>query len=425
MSIKDLTINFSPYILLYLYLYTFMISACTETVPMALSNDHAIESSQNQNQDMRLLSWLDQKLAMIDQKSTDPLKDQSIPIENQKNDQANLSLDQSTPNPDQSLSNPDQSTPNPDQMIPQICDCFDGNGTYCTQAVLAYAQSQNCIAPNAPSNSALLSCTDGQWAVAENCINGCQSGEIASNDECSLATCDCFVRVAWCGASAGRHGMSELGCQVPLIPEHDNDILGCENGQWIVKQACENGCVEEATGTPDYCRPNQANQVENWPACADHPNLLKAGLDPEASDRLRCVGITNDQISQTIGNAVASAGYHAADGNVDGHPYCAAVDIRTRGMNENEILNLLDRLGRNGFAAWYRKPGSDGWPANQSPHIHAVFAGVRMKAQLREQVRDFLVGKNGLSSHRAYQFWDIPNEVQDLIRNLFLRHYTP
>jgi hypothetical protein len=89
------------------------------------------------------------------------------------------------------------------------------------------------------------------------------------------------------------------------------------------------------------------------------------------------------------------------------------------------VRALLDQLGRNGFAAWYRQPGSDGWPSSQSPHIHAVFAGVRMKSQLRGQVRDFLENRNGLSSHSIYRFWDIPVEVKSLISELFSRHYTP
>ncbi len=327
---------------------------------------------------------------------------------------------------DQSIVDQQITMPMPDALTPSPCVCFEGNGSYCSANVQAYAQQENCIAPNeAFQEQALLSCQDGQWQLEQACDHGCISGETSGADECALPICECFVRVAWCGASAGRHGQSELNCQVPLIPEHDNDILGCQNGQWIVKEACENGCVEEATGTPDYCRASQSNEAPNWPACEHHATLLANGLHPEASDRLRCAGVTAAQISQTIGNAPASAGYHAADGTADGHQYCAAVDIRTRNLNEQQILALLDALGRNGFAAWYRQPGSDGWPANQSPHIHAVFAGIRMKAQLREQVRDFLVNKNGLSSHRIYRFWTIPQAIKDHIRTLFLRHYTP
>jgi hypothetical protein len=153
--------------------------------------------------------------------------------------------------------------------------------------------------------------------------------------------------------------------------------------------------------------------------------LLKYGLHPEASDRLRCSGVTASRISQTIGNAPASAGFHAEDGTTNGDPYCAAVDLRVLDLSTTEIKTLLDKLGRNGFAAWYRQPGHDGWPSNQAPHIHAVFAGIVMKSVLRAQVRDYLVGLNGLSSHTAYKFWQPDQTVHDIVSLLFQRHYTP
>ena len=112
--------------------------------------------------------------------------------------------------------------------------------------------------------------------------------------------------------------------------------------------------------------------------------------------------MTANRITQTIGSALASAGYHASDGTSNGQYYCAAVDLRTRDLSTAQVRSLLEQLGRNGFAAWYSQPGADGWPSSQSPHIHAVFAGVRMKSQLRGQVRDFLESRNGLSSYSAY-----------------------
>jgi hypothetical protein len=161
-----------------------------------------------------------------------------------------------------------------------------------------------------------------------------------------------------------------------------------------------------------------------WPTCP-HRGLLHAGLHPEASDRLRCAGVTSDRISQTIGSAPASAGYHAADGTADGLPYTAAVDLRTRDLSTAEIRALLGALAQHGFAAWYRQPGADGWPASEAPHIHAVFAGVVMKSQLRSQVRDYLVGRNGLSSHGAYRFYTPTAMELATVRLLFTRHYTP
>lgn len=314
-------------------------------------------------------------------------------------------------------------------QMPEMCACYAGEGQYCASLVQAYASDQGCVLPQLTLGDRLWSCrltADGesQWSEGELCEHGCEAGELASADHCGLPLCDCFVRVSWCGASAGRHAEENLGCRVPLLPDRDNDLLGCDNGTWIVLESCEYGCLEQATGTPDACRLFPDLGEEQWPECPSE-SLLHSGLHPEASDRLRCAGVTESRISQTIGSAPASAGYHAADGTANGLDYCAAVDLRTRDLSTAQILELLDRLGRNGFAAWYRQPGADGWPSSQSPHIHAVFAGVEMKSQLREQVRDFLENKNGLSSHTQYQFWDIPVEIKSLIAELFGRHYTP
>jgi len=128
--------------------------------------------------------------------------------------------------------------------------------------------------------------------------------------------------------------------------------------------------------------------------------LLHWGLHPRASDGLRAAGVASWRITQTIGNAPASAGYHAQDGSVNGAPYTAATDISTSGMTATQIHNLLERLAKVGFAGWYRKNGVDGWSG--ANHIHVVYANCKMKSQLRAQVRSFLVGRNGLVSNRVY-----------------------
>ena len=102
-----------------------------------------------------------------------------------------------------------------------------------------------------------------------------------------------------------------------------------------------------------------------------------------------------------------------------------AVDIRVGGMNETQIKARLNKLASHGFAVWYRKPGSDGWPSSGAPHIHAVFAGVKMKAELRGQVRDWLNGRNGLSSHTTYRFWTPTAAMKKIVELLFERNYTP
>jgi hypothetical protein len=130
--------------------------------------------------------------------------------------------------------------------------------------------------------------------------------------------------------------------------------------------------------------------------------LLHWGLHPRASDALRAAGVSGWRIMQTIGNAPASAGTHARDGFVNGQPYSAATDISVSGLSDTEIRNLLEKLAKVGFAAWYRHNGFDGWSGVN--HIHAVYANCLMKTSLRSQVRSWLAGRNGLVSNTVYHF---------------------
>jgi len=137
-------------------------------------------------------------------------------------------------------------------------------------------------------------------------------------------------------------------------------------------------------------------------AVVAHAALLKWGLHPRASDALRAAGVSSWRIMQTIGNAAASAGTHARDGYVNGQPYSAATDISVSGLSSSQIANLLEKLGKVGFAAWYRHSGYDGWYGVN--HIHAVYANCLMKTSLRSQVRSWLAGRNGLVSNTIYRF---------------------
>jgi hypothetical protein len=145
--------------------------------------------------------------------------------------------------------------------------------------------------------------------------------------------------------------------------------------------------------------------------------LLKWGLHPRASDGLRASGVAAWRLTQTIGNAPASAGYHAQDGTVNGAPYTAATDISTSGMTSTQIHNLLEKLGKVGFAAWYRKNGVDGWSG--ANHIHVVYANCKMKSQLRAQVRSFLVGRNGLVSNRVYTWHTFSSAAKTAVQRKF------
>jgi hypothetical protein len=180
-----------------------------------------------------------------------------------------------------------------------------------------------------------------------------------------------------------------------------------------VVRVCASGCAIAPPGSDDYCKTATSE-------CPHNPTVLKYGLHPVASDRLRCAGITAARITQTIGNAVASAGTHAQDGTVDGKPYCAATDLSVSGLTDTQVKTLIAKLDTLGFAAFFRKPGYDGWPSSEARHIHAVFAGAKMKSSLRSQITDFLAGKNGLASHTTYTFYQPPPDVKAYIKMIFL-----
>ncbi len=190
----------------------------------------------------------------------------------------------------------------------------------------------------------------------------------------------------------------------------------CVSGA-VQTERCQYGCVRYPSGTNDVCGPMPAT----LPSCA-HQALLAWGLHPDASDHLRCAGVPASRITQTIGNAAASAGTHARDGYVGGQPYSAATDLSVRGLSATDIRGLLSRLANQGFAAWYRWPGHDGWPSSESPHIHAIYVGARMKSSLQAQVRDWLIGRNGLVSHTTYTFYTWTAAQRTTIRAVFERY---
>ena len=146
-----------------------------------------------------------------------------------------------------------------------------------------------------------------------------------------------------------------------------------------------------------------------------------AGLHPEALAALKGLALAH-RITQGINHAVERGNVHDTDGLIDGRAYTAAADISVRCLSETQIRMLLDRLADAGFAAWYRKDGQDGW--NGPPHIHAVFAGCRLKPVLHLQVEDWLRGGTGLSRNEAYKFWQPSRPAREKLRELY-RPYLP
>jgi hypothetical protein len=118
------------------------------------------------------------------------------------------------------------------------------------------------------------------------------------------------------------------------------------------------------------------------------------GMAPVAFDafiRACCrAGVSADRLTQTIGEHPLSKGYHKRDGvlRIKGQKieYCAATDIHVFGLDDAQIARLSDALAQQGFACWYRHGGK--WTGGE--HIHAVYALLPMKPQLRGQVRQFL-----------------------------------
>lgn len=147
------------------------------------------------------------------------------------------------------------------------------------------------------------------------------------------------------------------------------------------------------------------------------------GLHPLAFAALLAAGIPITRVGQCIGNAPASAGVHAKDGEYEGHDYCAATDFRIKDLpTDAEAHAFCGQLAAAGFLPYYRKPGVNGWPDADPRHVHAIFPGAPMKEALRNQVHAYLSGKNGLVSHADYTFRPPTKEECDVARAAFLAH---
>jgi hypothetical protein len=122
--------------------------------------------------------------------------------------------------------------------------------------VAALAAAEGCTTPFLAGNEGdLMKCEGESWSLLEACAGECAYDDASEelNDACVLPECECFVEVAWCGSGAAKKA-EDMGCQIPILPEHNSDILYCPGGEWDVKQSCELGCVEAPEGTPDYCK---------------------------------------------------------------------------------------------------------------------------------------------------------------------------
>lgn len=233
-------------------------------------------------------------------------------------------------------------------------------------------------------------------------VTGAGGSGGSGGTEAPKPTCDADAKTGdYCGGDKVSNG-------------DPNTLYACQGpGAASVKEACAHGCVVAPPGTDDFCS-------LGLPDCPTKPQL-KSGLAPAASDHLRCVGITADKVTQTIGSAPASAGTHAQDGTIDGVAYSAATDLSVKTLTNAQVKVLVDDLASHGFAAFFRDPGKDGWPSTEARHIHAIFVAVPMKDSLKAQVKDWLEGLNGLKSHAPYTFYQASAAKKALIEELFTK----
>jgi hypothetical protein len=164
----------------------------------------------------------------------------------------------------------------------------------------------------------------------------------------------------------------------------------------------------------------KSDQTASYPwapaiRCNLHPQRSQ-GLHPDAYARLQEMAVAH-RITQGINHSTAKGNVHDTDGTDNGDTYTGAVDISVGCLTQKQIKALLVCLANAGFAAWFRDDGQDGWSG--PPHIHAVWAGCRLKPALQKQVKSWLDGRNGLRSDQPYQFWRASLEMKENVNSLY------
>lgn len=266
---------------------------------------------------------------------------------------------------------------------PGPCGCLLGDGPYCGARAAAEAAKTGCtIDALAGHESDLLKCEDGAWSVLQACAGQCLFDGTSPklDDACDLPVCECFVQVAWCGSGAAKEAAT-MGCRIPLLPEHNGDILYCPDGQWSVKDACSLGCVEAPKGTPDYCKSdseyrapftcNESHTCSNGNHTSSHD-----GKDEYAYDFAMPVGTTlramrAGQVLRT--RMVSTPGDGCYDG---GGSSCANYANTVEVRHSDGTVALYMHLSSIGVAkgedvaqgAVVGKSGNSGW--STGPHLH-------------------------------------------------------
>ena len=157
---------------------------------------------------------------------------------------------------------------------------------------------------------------------------------------------------------------------------------------------CVLGAIAAAVGVWRFARPDETITVQNIAPLLPLRMERPAGMHPVAYEAfMRACNnarIHPFRIGQTLGNHPRSVGYHRRDGvtTLRGEiiEYSAAVDLGTWDLDPARINRFVESLAQQGFAAFYRQGAK--WKGNE--HIHAIYALLPMKIQLRRQVRQFL-----------------------------------
>jgi hypothetical protein len=117
---------------------------------------------------------------------------------------------------------------------------------------------------------------------------------------------------------------------------------------------------------------------------------------PQTAALLRELGFSEDDVTQSHGSAVASAGFHEPESTLPKFSSC--FDLRWDAVTKT----LRDKLVAASVCVFPRD-----WPENR--HVHCVQVGLANNAGKctilpgpRTQIRDFFSGRNGLFGHGAW-----------------------
>lgn len=89
--------------------------------------------------------------------------------------------------------------------------------------------------------------------------------------------CDCSLAARGCGALLAELATLS-GCEIPLLPAHEADLLTCVDGAWGVEATCADGCEAGADEGADAC-------VETMPTIRMDRLVVQAQVEPFRGDQ--------------------------------------------------------------------------------------------------------------------------------------------